>query len=104
MAGFVCRSAPAESTCFLKLDAKDDCYSGPHLTFPINGESSATGICRQSVHAAVFKGCLVAQQGVPFRFWEVGLQPEHSMNAIGDELHQARFNLLSNQIHNSADI
>ena len=77
---------------------------GTNLTFPVNVEPGTLSIRRQSSHAGVMKTSLVAEQCVPFRFREVGLQPEHGMNAVRNQLDQPRFNLLRNQIHEPADV
>ena len=77
---------------------------GTNLTFPVNVEPGTLSIRRQSSHAGVMKTSLVAEQCVPFRFREVGLQPEHGMNAVWNQLDQPRFNLLRNQIHKPADV
>ena len=79
-------------------------YSRANGTFPINVEPGTTSISRQSGHAGVFKSCLAVEQRVPFRFREVGLKPEHSMNTVRDQLDQTRFNLLCDQIHTPAEI
>ena len=82
----------------------EEWLSETNLTFPVNVEPGASSICGQISHAGVIKTSLVAEQCVPFRFREVGLQPEHSMNTVWNQLVQPRFNLISNQIHKSAEI
>ena len=79
-------------------------YSRPNRTFQINVEPGATSISYQRGEAGVFKSSLVIEQLVPFPFWEVGLQPEHSMNTVRTQLDQPWFNLLCDQIHKPADI
>ena len=79
-------------------------YSRPNRTFQINVEPGATSISHQRGEAGIFKSSLAVEQRVPFPFWEVGLQPEHSMNTVRTQLDQPWFNLLCDQIHKPADI
>ena len=55
---------------------------------PFQGDSSNLRIVCKLMHAFGCEGSLASNQGVPLFFWEMGLKPEHTMDAGRPKLNQ----------------